>query len=69
MYWKTFCEYDLDGSGELSRKETKLAMEKGQQRPVSDAEVDSLFKEMDKDGSGTVEFDEFYRFLSKYDAK
>jgi hypothetical protein len=56
--WCLFCEADADGSGGLDRDEVKtLARQLGY--PLSAVELDEAMTEMDSDGGGAVEFDEF----------
>ena len=58
--WCLFCEADADGSGGLDRDEVKtLARQLGY--PLSAVELDEAMAEMDTDGGGSVEFDEFLR--------
>ena len=57
-----FEEMDLDGSGTLEREEVDLAARKlGQSLSVD--ELDAGFAAMDADGSGGVDFEEFYKWF------
>ena len=57
-----FEEMDLDGSGTLEREEVDLAARKlGQALSVD--ELDAGFAAMDADGSGGVDFEEFYKWF------
>jgi Ca2+-binding EF-hand superfamily protein len=53
-----FAELDADGSGSLDQAEVGLALAKIG-RAISDTELDAAMKEMDEDGGGEVELDEF----------
>lgn len=54
----TFQKHDVDSSGELSVGELSSALtELGS--PVSDADLQAVLRKVDKDGSKTVNFDEF----------
>mmetsp|Transcript_34225 Transcript_34225/g.78106 ORF Transcript_34225/g.78106 Transcript_34225/m.78106 type:complete len:170 (+) Transcript_34225:70-579(+) len=53
-----FVVWDADSSGALDKRELTEAMSAMGHRPSAE-EVDKLFAEFDKDGSGTVECDEF----------
>ena len=62
--WCLFCEADADGSGGLDRDEVKtLARQLGY--PLSAVELDEAMAEMDTDGGGTVEFDEFLAWFRR----
>ena len=51
--------FDEDGGGDLDHEEVRHMMESAMERELSEEEVDAAFKEMDADGSGEVDFDEF----------
>merc|ERR1711871_1701142 len=55
---KTFKGFDGDNSGTVSIKELKIALA-GDGPPLSDKDVIELMSEVDKDGSGEVDFAEF----------
>merc|ERR1711968_427879 len=55
---KTFKGFDGDNSGTVSIKELKIALA-GDGPPLSDKYVIELMSEVDKDGSGEVDFAEF----------
>ena len=65
-YWgcrAQFAALDEDGSGELEEEEIRvLAEELGNK--LSDAELEIAMKAMDADGSGAVDFAEFYEWWS-----
>eukprot|EP01043_Picozoa_sp_COSAG02_P063009 COSAG02_NODE_8825_length_2430_cov_6.219059_2_plen_138_part_00 len=62
--WCLFCEADADGSGGLDRDEVKtLARQLGY--PLSAVELDEAMAEMDTDGGGSVEFDEFLAWFRR----
>ena len=69
--WCLFCEADADGSGGLDKGEVKmLARQLGY--PLSAVELEDAMTEMDTDGGGTVEFDEFlawFRNIQDADGK
>jgi hypothetical protein len=58
-----FNAFDTDRSGELNKEEFRAVMvmtKEGEQRKVTDVEFENLFSEVDKDGSGSISFDEYY---------
>jgi Ca2+-binding EF-hand superfamily protein len=58
-----FDRIDVDGSGTLDRNEiSMLATKMG--RGLKAEELDAAMAAMDKDGNGTVDFDEFYSWYS-----
>lgn len=58
-----FNNYDDDGSGELCKKELKLLMAQLGQDPSSE-ELDAMIAEIDKDGNGEINFDEFKEMMT-----
>ena len=51
---------DKDASGEINLDELKkLIRELGLDKEVSDADVEELFKALDKSGDGKISFEEF----------
>ena len=62
-----FTRIDKDGSGSLEREEIALmSLELG--KPLSEPELDEAMAEMDADGSGEVDFDEFERWFERMKA-
>ena len=55
-----FEEVDLDGSGNIDKREMKKMLKK-LGCYTTDKEFDCLFREIDADGSGEIDFDEFLR--------
>ncbi|KAI8831577.1 hypothetical protein BC829DRAFT_366138, partial [Chytridium lagenaria] len=55
---------DTDGSGSITRKEWRVAMRAMGFEPSKD-ELRLMLQEMDKDGSGTIDFEEFLAMVSK----
>ncbi|CAH1788765.1 unnamed protein product [Owenia fusiformis] len=64
-YREVFNMFDLDGSGSISSGELKVALEEMGFVP-SDEEVQVLLRQIDADGSGQVEWEEF---LAMFQAK
>eukprot|EP01051_Picozoa_sp_SAG22_P023230 SAG22_NODE_5905_length_933_cov_1.426859_1_plen_110_part_10 len=62
--WCLFQEADADGSGGLDKDEV-AALARNLGRPLSEQELDEAMAEMDEDGGGTVEFEEFYSWYEK----
>eukprot|EP01052_Picozoa_sp_SAG31_P009757 SAG31_NODE_520_length_14616_cov_8.879005_15_plen_107_part_00 len=61
--WCLFQEADNDSSGGLDTDEIG-ALARNLGHPLSKRELAEAMKVMDEDGSGTVEFDEFYAWFS-----
>ena len=59
---EAFKVFDSSGDGAISHDEMKqLLINVGE--PVTDADVESILKEVDKDGDGDVSFEEFARMI------
>ncbi|KAJ3118785.1 Centrin-4 [Phlyctochytrium bullatum] len=61
---EAFDLFDTDGSGSITNKEWRVAMRAMGFEPTKD-ELRLMLAEMDKDGSGTIDFDEFLAMISK----
>ena len=59
--WNTM---DADQSGTLTKNELKSGFSKGG-ATLSDAAIDKMFKYIDKDGSGSITFDEFATYMKR----
>jgi len=55
---KCFSGFDVDGSGSIDRTELKNAMRE-YNSDMTDAEIDRLIQIVDKDGSGSINYEEF----------
>ena len=60
-----FAKYDADASGSIDKLELKTLLHDLGESP-DDKELTALMAEMDKDGSGTIEFDEFAAVMQEY---
>lgn len=60
--WATF---DDDGSGILERSEVSHVIEAALDRQATQEELDKAFAEMDVDGSGEIDFNEFSEWWNK----
>ena len=60
-----FDECDTDGGGSLDEKEVFVAMHKLYGPQVTREMVSKIFKDIDADGSGDVDFDEFLVFVAE----
>jgi len=66
--WKeAFSIFDQDGNGEITIVELAKVMTQLGKTP-SDAELQAIIKDVDKDGSGTIDFDEFCEMMHKQEA-
>ncbi|KAK3528611.1 hypothetical protein QTP70_005348 [Hemibagrus guttatus] len=53
-----FKQFDMDGDGEITTEELKLAMSKLLGENMSHKEIDAVVREVDDNGDGTVDFEE-----------
>lgn len=63
-----FTIFDKDGDGTVSTKELGVVMRALGQNPT-DIEIEEMIKEVDKDGNGEIDFDEFKVLMVKQIAK
>jgi calmodulin len=54
--------FDKDGDGEINRKDLGSLLEAFHEHP-SDAQLALLIDEIDEEGTGTINFDEFLKFM------
>ncbi|KAL7857321.1 hypothetical protein SRHO_G00162200 [Serrasalmus rhombeus] len=52
-----FKEFDMDGDGEITTEELRLAMTKLMGENMNHREIDAVVKEADNNGDGTVDFE------------
>mmetsp|Transcript_29938 Transcript_29938/g.79375 ORF Transcript_29938/g.79375 Transcript_29938/m.79375 type:complete len:543 (-) Transcript_29938:102-1730(-) len=57
--WAAFRVFDLDDDGRISRKELQTVLATGQLDKVVGKEIDALLAQVDTDGDGHIDFDEF----------
>ncbi|KAL4237852.1 hypothetical protein ACF0H5_002564 [Mactra antiquata] len=60
----SFSLFDRDGDGKVSKDELRTAMRSLGQNPTED-ELNEIMNEVDKDGNGTIDYDEFVNLMSK----
>ncbi|PAA49736.1 hypothetical protein BOX15_Mlig030324g1 [Macrostomum lignano] len=61
---EAFSLFDKDGDGAITNKELAVVMRALGQQPTPD-ELKEMIKEVDQDGSGSIEFDEFLEMMKK----
>jgi calmodulin len=61
---EAFVLFDKDGDGTITTKELATVMRSLGQNPT-EAELQDMINEVDADGNGTIEFDEFLVMMSK----
>ena len=61
---EAFALFDKDGDGTISTKELGTVMNSLGQKPTA-AELETMIKEIDTDGNGEIDFDEFLTMMAK----
>eukprot|EP01017_Pseudomicrothorax_dubius_P010073 TRINITY_DN13551_c0_g1_i2.p1 TRINITY_DN13551_c0_g1~~TRINITY_DN13551_c0_g1_i2.p1 ORF type:complete len:151 (-),score=43.78 TRINITY_DN13551_c0_g1_i2:115-567(-) len=64
MYKQAFSEFDKEGNGWIATKELGVVMRQLGQYPT-EAELEDLIAEVDQDGNGRIEFEEFLSLFAK----
>lgn len=64
-----FDSYDLDGNGVLSFDELAVAFKRFNHICMTDGDIVNLFHELDEDGSGCIDFDEFKKICTLDETK
>lgn len=57
ILWSAFRRFDRDHSGNISREELLAVLD--QEGVMPHSEIDKIFKDVDKDGDGSIDFEEF----------
>jgi len=65
----TFRQVDSDGNGYIDRKELKTVLKRLGNSDISDDELEECYKELDKNGDGKIDFDEFQHWFLRSRAK
>jgi len=63
-FQEAFGLFDKDGDGKITSTELGVVMRSLGQRPT-EAELRDMVNEVDEDGNGTIEFDEFLQMMSR----
>eukprot|EP00092_Neocalanus_flemingeri_P072744 GFUD01089609.1.p1 GENE.GFUD01089609.1~~GFUD01089609.1.p1 ORF type:complete len:113 (+),score=39.08 GFUD01089609.1:133-471(+) len=61
---EAFALFDKDGDGTISTQELGTVMNSLGQKPTP-AELETMIKEIDTDGNGEIDFDEFLTMMAK----
>jgi calmodulin len=64
-YKRAFARFDTDGSGKISSSELRVALKEVGVEHMSAARLEALISEVDIDGEGEVDFDEFLLLMRK----
>ena len=60
--YEVFRKFDADGGGTLDPDELRVLLDE-LKVPMTDEELGALFEELDEDGEGGIDFDEFYTWF------
>ncbi|KIJ98372.1 hypothetical protein K443DRAFT_680798 [Laccaria amethystina LaAM-08-1] len=63
-YKEAFSLFDKDGDGTITTKELGVVMRSLGQNPT-EAELQDMVNEVDRDGNGTIDFEEFLDMMSR----
>lgn len=67
--WAAFRVFDLDGDGAITMKELALVLSGGHRKNMEQVlgverdEIERVIKAADRDGSGSIDFDEFFKMM------
>lgn len=63
--WAAFRVFDLDGDGKITREELDKVLNGGNVRNALGAsKIDKMIKEVDTNGDGTIDFEEFFAMMT-----
>merc|ERR1712151_1300437 len=62
--WSAFCVFDRDGDGKISHAElSRVLHDDGVEKTLACSTALELMKEVDRDGNGELDFEEFMEML------
>merc|ERR1712032_1740604 len=63
--WAAFRTFDLDGDGKITREElSKVLNGSNVQMALGAAKIDKMIQEVDSNGDGCIDFDEFFAMMN-----
>ena len=62
--YEIFRKYDADGSDSIDKGEIRILLDE-LNVPMTKEELDELFEELDEDGGGEIDFEEFYNWFAR----
>jgi len=65
LCWTAFNVFDLDGDGKITRQELRKVLDNGSFEREAAGAREELLKEIDEDGDGSINFEEFMTMMKK----
>ncbi|CAE8702124.1 unnamed protein product, partial [Polarella glacialis] len=63
VVWAAFRVFDRDGNGKISKQELEQVLNDGEVAALAVRDIAELLQEVDKNGDGEIDFDEFFTMM------